>query len=364
MPSSVVTGATIGIVGGGPAGLMLSHLLSLSGIDSVVVDNRTRLEIEQTVRAGILERDSVCLLVDSGVSDRVLREGHEHKGIDLAFAGSGHRIDFQDLTGSSVWLYPQTDVFIDLATSRAETRKVRPAARPYALRGLLLCAICKRKMQGHWVNDRAHYRCRYPSEYAASKELEHPRNVYLREDLVVPELDRWLASLFTPAHLPGTISALAEAQETDIDPGRANMLDAARRTLADCDQRLAKYRAGLEAGMDPGLVAQWTAEVRAQRLQAEQQLRPPPEERHLTEAEISQLVGGFRDIVKTLRRADPASKAAVYRELGLRLTYAPVQRTVLVEATPNMGDLSCPRGDLNSNPTSPLLRAELDLRHG
>jgi p-hydroxybenzoate 3-monooxygenase len=121
MASRSVTGTTIGIVGGGPAGLMLSHLLSLSGIDSVVVDNRTRLEIEQTVRAGILERDSVRLLVDSGASDRVLREGHEHKGIDLAFAGAGHRIDFQDLTGSSVWLYPQTDVFIDLATARAAT---------------------------------------------------------------------------------------------------------------------------------------------------------------------------------------------------------------------------------------------------
>jgi p-hydroxybenzoate 3-monooxygenase len=118
MSSPAVTGTTIGIVGGGPSGLMLSHLLSVAGIDSVVVDNRTRLDIEQTVRAGILERDSVRLLVDSGVSDRVLREGHEHQGIDLGFAGAGHRIDFQDLTGSSVWLYPQTDVFIDLATSR------------------------------------------------------------------------------------------------------------------------------------------------------------------------------------------------------------------------------------------------------
>ncbi len=116
--TSRVTRTTVGIVGGGPAGLMLSHLLSRAGIDSVVVDNRSRLEIEQTVRAGILERDSVRLLVDSGVSDRVLRDGHEHQGIDLAFAGGRHRIDFQDLTGSSVWLYPQTDVFIDLADAR------------------------------------------------------------------------------------------------------------------------------------------------------------------------------------------------------------------------------------------------------
>jgi 4-hydroxybenzoate 3-monooxygenase len=112
------THTSVGIVGGGPAGLMLSHLLDLAGIDSVVVDNRTRLEIEQTVRAGILERDSVRLLADSGVSDRVLRDGHEHQGVDLGFGGGGHRIDFHALTGSSVWLYPQTDVFIDLADAR------------------------------------------------------------------------------------------------------------------------------------------------------------------------------------------------------------------------------------------------------
>jgi p-hydroxybenzoate 3-monooxygenase len=113
-----VTRTTVGIVGGGPAGLMLSHLLARAGIESVVVDNRTRQEIEQTVRAGILERDSARLLVDSGVSDRVLTEGHEHLGIDLGFGGSGHRIDFQGLTGASVWLYPQTDVFMDLAAAR------------------------------------------------------------------------------------------------------------------------------------------------------------------------------------------------------------------------------------------------------
>lgn len=117
--TSSTTRTQVGIVGGGPAGLMLSHLLALDGIDSVVIESRTRAEIEQTVRAGILERGSVRLLVDSGVSDRVLREGHEHEGIDLRFAGSSHRIDFQDLVGRSVWLYPQTDVFLDLADARA-----------------------------------------------------------------------------------------------------------------------------------------------------------------------------------------------------------------------------------------------------
>jgi p-hydroxybenzoate 3-monooxygenase len=97
---------------------MLSHLLHHAGIDSVVIETRTRREIEETHRAGILERDSVRMLVDSGVSDRVLREGHEHRGIQLRFGGVSHLIDFQELIGASTWLYPQTDVFIDLAAAR------------------------------------------------------------------------------------------------------------------------------------------------------------------------------------------------------------------------------------------------------
>ena len=97
--SGNVTRTTVGIVGAGPAGLMLSHLLSIAGIDSVVVDNRSRLEIENTVRAGILEADSVRLLVDSGASDRVHPLGVMHNGIDLRFGGENHRIDFMTLVG-------------------------------------------------------------------------------------------------------------------------------------------------------------------------------------------------------------------------------------------------------------------------
>jgi p-hydroxybenzoate 3-monooxygenase len=115
---TTITNTTVGIVGGGPAGLMLSHLLSIAGVESVVVDDRTRFEIENTVRAGILEADSVRLLTDTGVSDRVHRDGIAHQGIDLRFGGENHRIDFKGLVGESVWLYPQTDVFIDLADAR------------------------------------------------------------------------------------------------------------------------------------------------------------------------------------------------------------------------------------------------------
>jgi p-hydroxybenzoate 3-monooxygenase len=108
----------VAILGAGPAGLMLSHLLASAGIESTVIEIRSRQEISETVRAGILEHGTVNMLVESGVSDRVLREGDRHDGIELRFNSESHRIDFKDLVGESVWLYPQTSVFMDLAARR------------------------------------------------------------------------------------------------------------------------------------------------------------------------------------------------------------------------------------------------------
>ena len=118
MANRKVITTQVAIMGAGPAGLMLSHLLAKQGIESTVIEIRSHQEISETVRAGILEHGSVNLLVDSGVSDRVLRDGDRHDGIELRFNGESHRIDFQDLVGESVWLYPQTDVFLDLAARR------------------------------------------------------------------------------------------------------------------------------------------------------------------------------------------------------------------------------------------------------
>ncbi|MFI8595521.1 4-hydroxybenzoate 3-monooxygenase [Microbacterium sp. NPDC078428] len=108
----------VAIVGAGPAGLLLSHLLAASGIESVVIDSRTRDEIESTIRAGILEHGTVRVLDESGASDRVLTSGRRHDGIELRFEGEGHRIDFSSLTGRSVWLYPQHEVLKDLIAAR------------------------------------------------------------------------------------------------------------------------------------------------------------------------------------------------------------------------------------------------------
>jgi p-hydroxybenzoate 3-monooxygenase len=116
------TRTQVAVVGGGPAGLMLSHLLHRVGVATVVIDNRSVHEIETTHRAGILESDSVTMLTESGVYDagaeRVLSDGERHGGIYLRFAGTSHHVDFERLVGASVWLYPQTDVFVDLHAAR------------------------------------------------------------------------------------------------------------------------------------------------------------------------------------------------------------------------------------------------------
>lgn len=116
----------VAIIGAGPAGLLLSHLLAKSGIESVVIDSRSRDEIEQTIRAGILEQGTVEVLDASGASTRALAEGHRHDGIELRFEGEGHRIDFQGLVGRAVWLYPQHRVLKDLIEVRlAEGQDLR-----------------------------------------------------------------------------------------------------------------------------------------------------------------------------------------------------------------------------------------------
>ncbi|HXP58780.1 MAG TPA: 4-hydroxybenzoate 3-monooxygenase [Streptosporangiaceae bacterium] len=109
----------IGIVGAGPAGLLLSHLLALRGIDSVLVENRSRAYCEARQRAGLLEDGTVRLLRATGLADRLDRESLAHGGIYLQFAGERHHLDFRDLAGGQeVTIYAQTEIVKDLIAAR------------------------------------------------------------------------------------------------------------------------------------------------------------------------------------------------------------------------------------------------------
>ncbi|OZC55660.1 4-hydroxybenzoate 3-monooxygenase [Rhodococcus sp. 06-621-2] len=108
----------VAIIGAGPAGLLLSHLLAEQGVESVIVETRSQEYVLSRIRAGILEHSTVQLLDDIGLGARLHAEGQEHRGIYLQWPEERHHIDFTDLVGRSVWVYGQTEVTKDLVAAR------------------------------------------------------------------------------------------------------------------------------------------------------------------------------------------------------------------------------------------------------
>jgi p-hydroxybenzoate 3-monooxygenase len=112
----------VAIVGAGPAGLMLGHLLHRQDIDSIILENRSRQHVIERVRAGVLEQGTVDLMTDVGVGERLAREGMRHDGLSLAFDGARHRIDMAALTGGrAITIYGQNEVVRDLIDARLAT---------------------------------------------------------------------------------------------------------------------------------------------------------------------------------------------------------------------------------------------------
>ncbi len=116
-----ITRKPVGIIGAGPAGLFLAHLLHRQGIDSIILESRSRADVEGTIRAGVLEQWVVDLMNRMGLGERMMREGHFHSGITLRFHGESHHIDMADLTdGKRVTVYAQHEVIRDLIAARLE----------------------------------------------------------------------------------------------------------------------------------------------------------------------------------------------------------------------------------------------------
>ncbi len=160
-------------------------------------------------------------------------------------------------------------IMADAGRARRSSREAHQRiAHPYILRGRLYCGYCGRRMQGQYSNHAPYYRCRYPKEYALASHVRHPGNVYLREADILPAIDRWLAVIFAPHQLTQTIRELAAAQAPAAAPEPAATSEDTRAIIDDCDARLARYQATLDAGADPQTVAEWTRQVRAERATA------------------------------------------------------------------------------------------------
>jgi site-specific DNA recombinase len=164
-------------------------------------------------------------------------------------------------------------------------------------------------------------------------KIDHPLTVYVREDAVLDPLDTWLAEAFAAHRIDQSLTALENAQSND-----APAVDAARRAIAECERKLARHRAALEAGADPALVVAWSREVQRQRTVAEARLANLTSHhsanRRMSRDDIHAMVDTLGGLLNALRHADPADKTEVYRELGVRLIYNHTEHTVLAETRP------------------------------
>ena len=252
-------------------------------------------------------------------------------------------------TGSDQWRWSTDRVHEPLISDEAWAAACEEAAqgkarkpvirqsdvkRTYILRGLVRCALCGRLMEGDSLDAKARYRCRLSGNRAFDPVLAegHPKHTSTREDRIVPALDRWLASAFDRSQIDDTIAALVPHQTDPLAEHRAKR---AREVIADCDERLARYRTLLDTGgVEADVVGLWMTEVRAKRAAAGRELLLASEAEPLTADVLRDLIKAMGSIRRRLRAADPALKQALYRELGVGITFTPGARTFAVTVLP------------------------------
>jgi site-specific DNA recombinase len=270
--------------------------------------------------------------------------------IDVHDVALGHMTQLR-WNDTSAWIYsdePAHPQIIDHETfQRAQEvlaargrgpcqHKPHNRPRPYAYVGSLFCGVCQRRMQGHWINQAPYYRCRFPSEYALANRAGHPRNVYLRQDAFDTQITTWLATVFDPDHLEHTIDLMLTGHQQSYDTTAAEL---ARAKIADATTKLARYRATIDAGGDIEEIATWITGAKAQRTQAEAELRQATTTPTLSREQIRAVIEECADIAADLRDSDPAGRAKTYRRLGLKLTYHPERQTVTATASPKPANI-------------------------
>jgi site-specific DNA recombinase len=221
---------------------------------------------------------------------------------------------------------------------RGSKTQHKPHARPraYALRGVLLCGLCGRKMSGKWNNGQAYYLCRYPAEYALANRVSHPKNVYLKESDVLGRVDDWLAELFAHDGIDATIAKLTEQAERLEDPSVYARAEAAQARIAEYEAQITRYRASIDAGGDPAVIGPWIAETQAKKVTAQAEVRTATGRRSMSREEIESVVTAFGDLAQVVQDAELADKADIYDKLKLTLTYEPEVREVKAIIKPGL----------------------------
>lgn len=219
---------------------------------------------------------------------------------------------------------------------RAPLARIPLEGRHYVLAGLVRCGDCGRRMEGSWNHDKAHYRCQLRREDPIDRG-DHPGTIYLKEAVILPHVDAWVAELFDDDHLDHTAELLAAA--TEPDPGEAVRRRETQDRINKLDDEIEAYRALVrEQPVTAREVGKWIAETVQEKTRLENLLGLEPTTK-LTADDVKAMLAGLRSITRSLALADPDIKAAAYADLGISVTYHEDGRALL-ESRPRISGVA------------------------
>nr|WP_242625355.1 recombinase family protein [Krasilnikovia cinnamomea] len=267
-------------------------------------------------------------------------------------------------------LYEQAQQTIKARGTNGDAgRAPRHTGHPYLFRGLITCGVCDRKMVGNPNHGRLYYRCTASRDFVRQHRISHPPALYVREDAITEPIDRFLRDELTGSTLAGNLRRVADAQYQAALAAHdtSGEIEELRQTIADADAKINRYRATLDAGGDPALIAGWISEATALKRGAQARLgltEAPPQ--RMTGDQLDTIADAFNDLFRLLRDADPRDKAELYSRIGLRLTYQPGPETMIAEVvTPANSRVFdwCPRIDTHPMPTASRWSARSNPSH-
>jgi site-specific DNA recombinase len=217
-------------------------------------------------------------------------------------------------------------------TSPRRTTPRTKRASTYRLRGLVMCAVCGRRMNGQQNHGRPHYCCKYRTQFGAEGALSHPKTVYLREDRLLGPLVEWLMDLFDPTRIDHTVELLAAAALSDHH--QTSRKEGAERKLETALAKICRSEQVLEAGGDPTTVATWLNDARAAEQEARLELASLRQHAPLTANQIRAVLDALPRHEFLLSDGDPVVVNDFLHAINLTLTYDPVARTVTAECDP------------------------------